>query len=172
MCSFSDLLTGIGTLLAGMAASYGALQGLKAYRESIMQKTIDTLLQMEKQFNRLLPTFSLIEDSYDDKIRPVLNDPNQDPSLATDIDRCFALLLLVLCEIATELWDRRLVPRLCVLLRCAHGSEGTAGTLPVYTGLFPYLKFDQCTNSILKTHSHPNRHPSGLFFYFINLVIH
>lgn len=86
-CSISDFLTGMGTVLAGAAAVYGAWQGLKVYRESIMQKMIDTLIETEKQFDRHLPTLFLIESSYN-KIRDVIGDPRKDSSLAMNMDCC------------------------------------------------------------------------------------
>src|SRR5260370_1504099 len=87
-CSIGDLLTGFGTAIAGLAAAYGAIQGLKVYRESTMHKMIDTLIELEKQFDRHLPTLFLIETAYKEKICDALDHPEKHPSLAMDIDRC------------------------------------------------------------------------------------
>jgi len=69
-----EWMTGIGTLLGGIAAAYAAIVGVQTYRDGLSVRLVESLFELEGAFKSTFPLMAALEDdaAYSARVKPVL----------------------------------------------------------------------------------------------------
>lgn len=94
----------IGELLAGLGAAYAAVMGIASYRQSVRDRRLQTLIELERDFKAVFDIFSKIDDDvyYDQhmalSVEKILADKTitaQEQLQIHDLDLCFRFFYLL-----------------------------------------------------------------------------